>query len=158
MRGSFFCIAKCQLQVNCIVVSGQFIWDCDIYLPLWQSLYKTIPSTKQQWQSTWQPNWRWRKQGHFCCVAKCQLQVDWFEVSGHDCDVNLSFPDNLLVKQNNISLWENQIGDEGAKFISIALQNVNCKLTDLGWVNNSSYILSFSDNLLLGKTIPSTKQ
>ena len=33
------------------------------------------------------------------------------------------------------SLTSNQIGDEGAKALSTALQNPNCKLTELKWVS-----------------------
>ena len=33
------------------------------------------------------------------------------------------------------SLYENQIGAEGAKALSTALQNPNCKLTSLKWVS-----------------------
>ena len=68
MQIPFCCIAKCQLQVDLFVVSGL---DCDVYLSFPDNLL-----VKKQYQSFFQPNWSGRMQGHFCCIEKCQLQVD----------------------------------------------------------------------------------
>ena len=64
-------LLHCKVSIACWLDWSKWTWLWCLFIISWQLLGKT-----KQYQSFFQPNWRWRMQGHFRCIAKYQLQID----------------------------------------------------------------------------------